>query len=375
MDTRDASGAPEPTPEPTPTPTLEPTPAPGAVPAPEEPVRLRLSTPEDLLAAVPVLLGFEPADSLVLLTFTAPGAPRGPQLRVDLPDAGDAVALDELVDLVLAPCVRHRVERVAMVLYTVAERAAATVADALVPALLDVGVDVVTVVAADGRTWWRVDDPAGALGMPAVRTAYRVDAHPIRADAVVRGQVVHASRAELAATLAPHETRQTRVTRAARDERRRDRARTSAAETAWVAGTVSDLVRRRLAPPTGASDRRTTVDLDPATAARLLLALEVGVNRDAAWRGLDRATAQAHHDLWTDLLRCAPAGLRAAPAALVALTSWLLGNGALAWCGVDACLEEAPQHGLGCLVRDLLVAATPPTWWEEVATLVHGDPA
>ena len=40
-------------------------------------------TPEDVLAVVPVVLGFEPHDSLVMLTF---GADPPFHARVDLPD-------------------------------------------------------------------------------------------------------------------------------------------------------------------------------------------------------------------------------------------------------------------------------------------------
>ena len=57
--------------------------------------------PADLLAAVPVVLGFHPHDSLVMLTF---GAERTFHARVDLPPADDLDGVDEVVSVLLAPC-------------------------------------------------------------------------------------------------------------------------------------------------------------------------------------------------------------------------------------------------------------------------------
>ncbi len=47
------------------------------------PTTLTARTPEDLLAVVRVVLGFEPADSIVMLTL---GARHPCHARVDLPD-------------------------------------------------------------------------------------------------------------------------------------------------------------------------------------------------------------------------------------------------------------------------------------------------
>lgn len=200
---------------------------------------------------------------------------------------------------------------------------------------------------------------------------HQPSSHVIRAEAVLRGQVVHGSREQLARTLAASEGSAADAVRSAvRDERRRAHRRVGPAEAQWVATTVPALVREVATRGPGGG-----ADLAPAVVARLLLALEVGTNRDAAWRDLARPDAASHHALWAELTRLAPIGLRAAPAALAALTAWLQGHGALAWCGVDVCLDETPRHGLGCLVRDLLASATAPTWWDEVGPAVHGDPA
>src|SRR3954454_6900688 len=79
------------------------------------PTTLTARGPEDLLAAVPVVLGFRPQDALVLLTF-------GPQqtfhARLDLPSTAGAQETAEIVEVLLAPCRRHDVDRVAFVIYS-----------------------------------------------------------------------------------------------------------------------------------------------------------------------------------------------------------------------------------------------------------------
>lgn len=335
----------------------------GSTDRPTTPTVLRLRGPDDILAAVPVLLGFEPQDSLVLVTVPSAPERRGPHLRVDLPEERSEEAVGELIDVVLHPCVRHGVESVAVVVYTCDAELADLVADRLHEGFTEVGIGILVAIIAEPRRWRRWGEDAVADGS---WRPYRSRDHAIRADAVLRGEVIHRSRKELAALLDPlHGFPARAVVAAVEQERRGSRERTTGAEQLWVASSVTRWTRA----PEGLREP------SHAEAARMLLALEIGTNRDAAWRDLTRASARTHRELWIGLTRRAPAGLRAGPAALVALTSWLAGNGALAWCAVDVCLDEVPRHGLGCLVRDLLEAATPPTWWDEVARVLDPDPA
>src|SRR3954451_2754813 len=89
--------------------------------------------PEDLLAAVPVVLGFRPEDSLVMLTF---GATRSFHARLDLPETADDEALAEIVDALLPPSRTHAVEHVAFVVYSADSVFASRLAATLVPAFV-----------------------------------------------------------------------------------------------------------------------------------------------------------------------------------------------------------------------------------------------
>ena len=95
---------------------------------------------------------------------------------------------------------------------------------------------------------------------------------------------------------------------------------------------------------------------------------EVSV-RDAAWGSMTRDEAPAHVVLWTDAVQRSPDDLVGGPAAVLALAAWLAGNGALAWCAVDRCLDSDPDNSLAGLVGEMLSRAVPPSSWEEARRL------
>ena len=149
---------------------------------------LTFRTPEDVLAAVPVLLGFEPADSVVMLTF---GGRETFHARVDLPPPRH---LDEAVELLLEPALAHGVEQALFVVYSDRARLAERLLVRLGQAFASGGVRVVGTLRADGSRWF-------LPGCPGV--AYDVGTHPFRVRSVIEGQVVTGSRDELAARLRP----------------------------------------------------------------------------------------------------------------------------------------------------------------------------
>jgi len=90
--------------------------------------------------------------------------------------------------------------------------------------------------------------------------------------------------------------------------------------------------------------------------------------RDAAWGSMTRDEASAYVALWTDAVQRTPAHLVGGPAAVLGLAAWLAGNGALAWCAVDRCVESDPDNTLAELVGDLLSRAVPPSSWDRPGT-------
>ena len=300
--------------------------------------QLTARSPEDLLAAVPVVLGFTPHDSVVLMTF---GGPRPFHARLDLPRT--RAEIEGAVCALVEPAVRHAVHTVVVVVYAEEPRAgdALRVARALERAFAQQGVRVLEVLRADGRRWHPL---LACSAPPGPGVPYDVSCHPFTAQAVLDGRVLLGSRDELVGLLEP--------------------------DPCQVAA-VDDLLARSVPPDPAAAAELVERHLPggrlpDAALASLLLGLDDPEVRDATWGGLRRGDAARHVRLWTDAVRRAPEELRGGAAAVLALAAWVAGHGALAWCAVDRCRAVDPRNTLAALVAQALEQAVPPTSFEEV---------
>ncbi len=306
---------------------------------------LRARSPEDLLAAVPCVLGFRPSDSVVMLTFTS--APPGQTFhaRVDLPT--DPVDHPELVAVLLDPVLRHGVGRVAFVLYTDDADAADVLAGALLDGFSAADVDVVDVLRADGRHWFPMlpdRAPDRGVGRP-----YDDRSHPFRAATVLDGRVTLGSREELAATLVGSDLAALEAVEAAARAGVPVPGPQRPAEARWVRAAVLRAVGgTRLSDP---------------EVGRLVAACGDLELRDVAWSLMSREEARHHVEVWRDVVRRCPTELLAAPAALLAFAAWLAGDGALAWCALDRCALAHPDYRMAGLVARTLEQALPPSAW------------
>ena len=160
---------------------------------------------------------------------------------------------------------------------------------------------------------------------------------PVPRQAVVEGVVVHRSRADLSGAVRPAEA-----------PRR-------------SAGGSSAAVRRAACPP------RPTSSLDPgrrplagrsATSRARPACCWCSSTQRAERRRLGRhqpgRDAPTTSDSGRDAVRRAPADLVAARGRRARVGAWLAGHGALAWCAVDRCCAQEPDHSLAALVTDAL---------------------
>lgn len=306
------------------------------------PATLTARCPEDILAAVPVVLGFVPHESVVMLTF---GAERTFHARVDLP--GDPAEFAEMVSALLEPARRHRVRRVLFVVYSEDASLAGRVTRSLVRPFERSGIAVIEALRADGSRWFALQ--GGRRGVPEWGVPYDVSAHAFLAQSVLDGQVTHGSRSDLAATLLSDRDGVAAVTGA---------LGASAAvqpndsdEGAWACARV----RHHLAGGTTP---------DAVETARLLSGLLDLVVRDAVCSLMGRDDARDHIRLWTDIVRRAPIPMLAAPAALLGFAAWLAGHGALAWCAIDRCQDSDPDYRMAGYLAQTLTQAIPPSVWE-----------
>jgi len=323
---------------------------------------LRLSTPGDLIAAVPVLMGFHPRDSLVVISTACPvGGRVGLTLRVDLP-------LPE-----------HRDDLAAMVVQTITTAgdtgppggAVVLVVAAPGPLGLPPGREVAGLVAAglrecgvaaDSVLWaagtrggepWRCYEPCGCTGTVADPSSSVAMVH-----AVADGRVVEATREDLAARLVPADP--------AAIGRREALLRDGDPLPTDPVRCVADAV----AAAGGGAPR-----LDDRAAVALVAALGTAEGRDTALRltcGLAGSPRPAPADpcaaeaLWAALTREVPDPEAAEPAALLALAAQLRGDGAYALVALDRAEQAWPGHRLTRLIGGLLASGVSParlrTW-------------
>ncbi len=317
--------------------------------------RIRLSDPSELIAAVPHLLGFHPHDSLVVLALHERRL--GLTMRADLIDADQASLLAEQL---LGPIARQQPTGVALVVIggcptpegDLPHRA---LIDAVDDVLTDAGVPVVhaswTAETVRGAPWRCYDDPlcAGTVADPAIS--------PLAAATVAAGAVTFSSREEMAELLAGEDP--------AALQRRAMLLDAADADHPMNARLVTQrLAHLRQLHRSAAAGNLVMTDSLVAEVASALCDHRV---RDACLSWCTGSGAVAAERLWLALVRATPAPERAEPAALLALTAYLRGDGALAGVALDAALQACPDHSLSGLLRAALDAGLPPELLRSIA--------
>jgi hypothetical protein len=324
--------------------------------------RVRVSSPADVLAVVPHLLGFHPGNSLVVMGVGRPRARVQLAFRYDLPDPPDAVHAADIAEHA-AEVLRHR--RLSTVIGVGYGPGALVtpVADALAAALREAGLRLHELMRVeDGRYWsYLCENPECC---PAEGVPFDVRANPAAAAMTVAGLVAYPDRAALAGTVAPVTGAAARsmeqATRRARERAADLVAQASGPAAGRPAGLLVDEGRRAVqeAISTYRAGGRLVADEPVAWLTVVLAHLAV---RDDAWARMDAGYRAAHLRLWTDVVRRATPAYLPAPASLLAFTAWQSGEGALANIAIDRALAADPGYSLAQLLRDIMDAGVPPS--------------
>jgi hypothetical protein len=313
---------------------------------------VRLSTPGELAAAVPVLLGFRPRESLVMVALGGDRLRVGLVQRVDLADLRlDTAAVARLVRNVRSSAAAAVVAVVvtdAALDLAAGQRPGGDVADAVRGACAEAGVALVDLLAVCGDRWvsYLCDDPTCCP--PEGTPVAAAGSTALEAAAVVAGQVIRPDRAAVLAQVAPVGYLALEAVEQALGRVAADPGATSTGEAAVR------LVEAALAAPPEAGPR--DVDL----LARLLLAVAQPPVRDRLLGRCVGPAAEEAHALWLELTRRAPADLVAAPATLLAVSAYAAGDGLLARAALDRVLAADPEHVLARCLDALLQAAVAP---------------
>ena len=278
---------------------------------------------QELLAVVPLLLGFMPEASLVVIGVAPPRDRVRVTLRYDLPDPPDADLAADIVAHAVGVLRSQRLTAAVAVGYG-PEAPVTPLAGALRDAARAAGIDLRDVLRVFGGRYWSYTCGDEAC-CPAAGTPFDVTDHSASAEMAAAGTHVLAGRAAVAARVAPiggiaAESMRQATRRAEQHVARllakvRRSARIGAARHMIAAeglATVGGMIARYGG---GAGSPRTT------RSPRITVALRDLRVRDDAWARIDPAHTDAHLRLWIDVARRAQPGHVAAPAALLALAN------------------------------------------------------
>lgn len=353
-----------------------------------DPTSISVTEPRDLVALVPYRLGFEPRDSLVLVSLREPGSHVGLVLRVDLADVAvpGSPAPYELTRYLLED---GATRAVGVVYDTTPLRRLPVWLEVLEEALVEAGVDLVDC--------WQVDDERFRSLLCSAQGCCPREGWPVSdlQSATVSAQMV-------ALGVSPARTRQERLPDlqpAPQAVRRRvaARVRRLCAAPTTGPGVAGRRVRglqawlRVLAEPDVAEEADLALALaglaDPVVRDAVVLtctadgrdaALELALTGRAA-SGDDALDALFGHgagpvptpdrqhlaqvrDGLATLARHAQGRHRADALAVLAWAAWWEGDGAQGLDLSDLALDALPGHPLATLVRGALHAGTPPGW-------------
>lgn len=341
-----------------------------------------------LIASCPPLLGFDPVECLICVMHT-PGVPGVTLARIDLVDDENAALCGQAL---AASLMRTGAQRVQVVLWLDVEDHARRstlpgqrVVEELDASLRSTGeLEIELAVATNGTSWWSLLCPSNGCCGEAGRFVDPLVAEDVRLNYLLAGYGTLPARADLGRGLERDtESVQKTVEALATLPRRAPTlvSRRRSLEALW----------RALAP--GQSWPRT---VGPACSGRHL---EPGPNVASIWRGPGRrgmripSLPEAIRDLrnrgvrdalvlrlaldptrcrtcWertshglVELLRAAPPGEGAPAATLLALVSWMTGDGALATVAGELALDEDPDYRLAGLALSLMSSGLSPEQW------------
>ncbi|SDM85834.1 DUF4192 domain-containing protein [Nonomuraea jiangxiensis] len=342
MTTNTSAPAPDPTPDSTPAPPPIPTPHPALAPAaalgPDN--CLTLTSPTDILSAVPYLVGFHPAKSLIVIGLDRGQAKVVARWNVPLPP-GTLTPLSLLFE-------REGVTEIVIVGYGPGEAVTPAVDEARLLAA-KTGIHVGEALRAhEGRYWSYVCDVPTCC--PAEGTPYDPTTSKIAAEATLRGLVALPDRETLERTVAPLtgpvRMAMRRATTEAIAEFRTDLTNATNLDTFASQFIADGLARVRSALETHEEGGRLT---DPE-AAKLGLAITITRVRDEAWTLMQ----DSHVHLWKDLTRRLQPCFTPPAASLLAMAAWRAGNSVQATIALERALTIDPAYSMANLLMHAL---------------------
>jgi len=318
-----------------------------------------LTSPHDLLAAIPFLIGYHPQDSLVLVALKDEAV--GMAMRVDIPVGVSA----EGYDLLASHFLRDGADGAFIVAYVGAgavdpENVLINTSAALVRAGIDIKESLIvrnnrfrSMICSDLTCCPPEGSAIPDLGSSRIAAEHVIAGHPMpfeNVDGLVQSIAAVASSFE---SVWADEVQAFWVSSDSEEIQELQRDGATA---------IIDLVGE-YREGRGAEDRE--------LAARVIGRLSDIQVRDFALGSHTDESADCYWAMWRDLLRIAPRGFVAPIACLFAAMAYERGEGALAHKGLDRGLGDDDQYSLAHLLRRVFTAGWPPQSFSAMRIELH----
>ncbi len=315
-----------------------------------------LTSPHDLLAAIPFLIGYHPSDSLVIVSLKEDCV--GMAMRVDYPSPECADVTDTF-DALIYHLVREGAQGALVVAYVPHGRAdGLQILENISGALSRVEIPTrESLLIADGR--WRSVLCTNVECCPIEGNELpEITSSRVAVEQVAQGRPMPYEDCEgMADSISPLPLAIDKEFIAAVDQSRIDSADEAQLQKAQRCGAlcVLDLASRFIAGSLGRD-----IHSDQDLSARVLGSLSDIQVRDFALGSHDETSIEVYWAMWRYLARIAPTGFVAPVASLLAAISYERGEGALAQRSLDRALEDDPSYSLAGLLRRVFSAGWPP---------------
>ncbi|MBQ0928585.1 DUF4192 domain-containing protein [Saccharopolyspora endophytica] len=321
--------------------------------------------PSDLLAAVPHLIGFYPAESLIVLTFhdvhTEPHV--NTAIRMDLPNQGEYDCI--IARVMPALLADSDIEGVVAIVTTTVDKHAGHClphAELVTRLARRCGELAVPLLQAFWTPEFRADAPWGSYADPRLSGTIADPATSALAVAsALAGEVTYGSRAEMTNLLSPQHDEDTAARWSAALDALTEHPTTGtdseqcAAQHRLVLDTIQALAEGG--------------EVDEDILIRVLHAIGDIRIRDAVFTTALGPHSRAAERLWITLIRSAPTGPEVVEAAvLLTFSAYVRGHGTLAAIAAERALHADPDHTLARLLAQAMACGIGPN---EIALIAH----
>jgi len=318
-----------------------------------------LTSPHDLLAAIPFLIGYHPQNSLVLVSLKSDAV--GMAMRVDLPSD---IAI-ESYDLLASHFVREEAEAALVVAYADINSAdPESVLINISAALVRAGIDIKeSLIVRDNRFRSMLCTDV-ACCPPEGTQIPDLDTSRIAAEHVIAGHPM------------PFENVDGLVQSIAAVPSSFEIGWQDEVQKFWVSSDVEEVQELQRDGATAIIDlageyREGRGAEDRELVARVIGRLSDIQVRDFALGSHSEESADWYWSMWRDLLRIAPRGFVAPVASLYAALAYERGEGALAHKALDRALHDDDQYSLALLLRRVFTAGWPPHSFTAMRAELH----